>query len=205
MSIVTNMTITISADDDYSWAPTDATGIYSTGTITLVNNSDWMTGCSLRLETEAADFIYLSSIDGEGKVTMTLGEIFPGQTLEGNYLKPTSAALDPVRLLICAEAEDEPLPAWSETITAGTTIKASHMTELQTAADILRARAGLAGGSYTPAIAGETSLALWSTQIAEIRSAIDEIGTAHDTWIDINVNCPSAAVMNQLREIMETL
>lgn len=103
MSIVSNMTITIDANDDSSWAPTTATGIYSTGTLTLINNSTWQTGRNIRLETADAEFIALESLDTETTITKTLAEIFPGQELVGNYIKVGGSSIHtPERLLICA-------------------------------------------------------------------------------------------------------
>lgn len=98
------------------------------------------------------------------------------------------------------------VPYTDAAIVAGeTTIKAVHITELQTNVNRLRQGKGLAGYSFTTITAGVTSLAGWSGHVAELRAAIDEMDDTHDAWIDIPVNCPTAAVMMQLREVVESI
>lgn len=82
-----------------------------------------------------------------------------------------------------------------------TLVKAIHMTELQNYVNTLRQFNGLGAYNFTQIIAGETSLAGWTDHVQEIRAAIDEISTNHDAWITISINCPNAAVVNQLRNI----
>lgn len=92
------------------------------------------------------------------------------------------------------------------TITAGTTkIKAAHITELQTNVNRLRNGLGLASYAFTSIQAGYTSLGGWSGHVAELRAAIDEMGVTHDAWISIPVNCPTAAVMQQLRQVVAAI
>jgi len=98
------------------------------------------------------------------------------------------------------------VPYTDDVIVAGvTTIKAAHITELQTNINRLRVGKGMEGYTFTAITAGITSLAGWSAHITELRAAIDDTGVEHDTWIEIPVNCPTAAVMMQLREVVETL
>lgn len=95
------------------------------------------------------------------------------------------------------------VPYTDAVIVAGeTTIKAVHMTELRTNVNRLRVAKGLQGFAFTPITAGITSLAGWSAHVAELRTAIDEMGIKHAAWIDIPVNCPTAAVMMQLRQVV---
>jgi hypothetical protein len=65
----------------------------------------------------------------------------------------------------------------------------------------------------------ETSLANWTAQVTELRTVIDTIrayvnnwdsnNTIHDipaiSWIPITVNCPTVAVMNQVRDAITTI
>lgn len=86
-----------------------------------------------------------------------------------------------------------------------TPVKALHMAELQDRVSTLRSFYGLTAYTFTPAIAGETGLALWRSQVEELRAAVDEISTAHDAWIDIPANCPRADVIHQLRAVVLSL
>lgn len=96
-----------------------------------------------------------------------------------------------------------PLGGFTDTLTAGVTpIKALHMTELQNAVNTLRAFYGLSAYGFTTITAGTTSLAGWSAHVAELRAAIDQMNSNHETWITISVNCPRVDVMEQLRKIV---
>lgn len=83
-----------------------------------------------------------------------------------------------------------------------TPVKALHMQELQTSVAALRAFYGLSAYAFTEIIAGETSLGGWTAHVMEIRAAIDEIGKAHENWLEIPENKPRADVMQQLREVV---
>ena len=83
-----------------------------------------------------------------------------------------------------------------------TPIKAAHMTELQQRVNGLRNYYGLTAYAFTPIAAGQTSLGAWNTHVRQIREAFDALGISHATWIDVSVNCPTAAVMKQLRDIV---
>lgn len=97
-----------------------------------------------------------------------------------------------------------PLAAFTDpSLTAGSTsIKAIHMTELHDRVNTLRVFYGLGNYSFTPIVAGQTSLAGWANHVAEIRDAVDAIGKSHDAWIAITQNTPSVAVMQQLRNVV---
>ena len=90
-------------------------------------------------------------------------------------------------------------------ISGKTYIKAVHMTELQNLAEVSCNCHKVAAPSFTDIIAGETSLAGWTSHVEEIRNAIDTPGRNHDMWIEINVNCPRADVIQQLRDVLLTL
>ena len=113
------------------------------------------------------------------------------------------------------------VPAWTDTnLVAGETpIKAVHMTELQAAINNVRAYYGMAAYAFTAITAGVTGLAGWTSHVAELRAAIDQVvslvngwDTANGThdislpaWIAISVNCPAAAVIAQLRAAIPLL
>lgn len=88
-------------------------------------------------------------------------------------------------------------------IEAGETrIKAVHITELQTNVNLLRESMGLSPYTFTAIRPGYTSLAGWSTHIAELREALDEIAVDHEMWLEITENRPRADVMMQLRRVV---
>ena len=92
------------------------------------------------------------------------------------------------------------------TLTAGETrIKAVHMTELQTNINLQRGGLALAEWPFGTIRAGYTSLAGWSEQVEEMRAAIDDTGVQHEAWIEITKNCPTAAVIEQLRRVVALL
>lgn len=113
------------------------------------------------------------------------------------YASPWVACLTPL-----LRSRPTLVPYTDAVIVAGvTTIKAAHITELQTNINRLRVGMGLAAYTFTAITAGITSLAGWSAHVSELRAAIDETGVEHDAWIEIPVNCPTAAVMMQLRAV----
>lgn len=92
------------------------------------------------------------------------------------------------------------------TLTAGETfVKAAHITELQTNINLLRASMGLSAYTFTAIRAGYTSLGGWSSHIAELRTAIDQITTNHATWLAITENKPRADVILQLRQVVASI
>lgn len=101
----------------------------------------------------------------------------------------------------------QPLLPWTDkTIIAGETrVKAAHMTELQTNINRQREALALAAWPFATIRAGYTSLGDWTAHVEEMRAAIDDAGTVHDGWITIDVNSPSAAVIEQLRAAVEAM
>ena len=114
------------------------------------------------------------------------------------------------------------VPAFTDpTLTAGqTNIKAAHINELRAMVNDIRAYYGMAAYAWAQTVtAGSTSLAGWSSHIAELRQAIDQIvalvngwdsaNATHDislpVWISITQNKPTVAVMNQLRSAIPLL
>lgn len=83
-----------------------------------------------------------------------------------------------------------------------TYVKAVHMIELQQWTALLSEYANNGTPTFTEAVPGETSLALWLSQVQEIRAVLDVISPSHEAWIDVNVNCPRVDVMTQLRNII---
>ena len=112
-------------------------------------------------------------------------------------------------------------PTTDATLVAGTTpVKAVHMTELRTAVNTIRAYYGLSAKTWSEGItAGATMLASWRNHVLELRLAMDEViayvngwdtassvnRIAVPSWVDIPVNKPTVAVMNQLRQVLKTL
>lgn len=67
-----------------------------------------------------------------------------------------------------------------------TYVKAVHMTELHTNVNLTRGAYNLGEYAFTDIIPLETMLSGWNDHVMEIRSAIDETGVSHETWIQIN-------------------
>lgn len=91
---------------------------------------------------------------------------------------------------------DDPL------VVGETYVKAVHMTEIQQWTALLSEYANKGTPAFTEAVAGETSLAQWLSQVQEIRDVLDVIAPDHEQWIDVSVNCPRADVMEQIRSII---
>lgn len=103
-------------------------------------------------------------------------------------------------------------------VVAGTTIvNAADITELQTVLANIRTAYGMAAFTFTPCVAGVTSLTLWPTHIAELQNCITQIKNYINAWDTasptyaiilptmITSSGPSAAVINQLRQIVTML
>lgn len=90
----------------------------------------------------------------------------------------------------------------NELIVSTTPIKAVHMTEIQDLVNIARDNAALARKTFSEIISGVTSLGEWTEHVTEIREAIDEFNSIHEDWIEIPVNKPTVAVMQQLRDVI---
>lgn len=93
----------------------------------------------------------------------------------------------------------------SPLVAGETPIKAIHMQELQDRVATLRAFYGLSAYGFSTIIAGQTSLAGWTSHVLELRAAIDEIGKEHAAWLAIPENRPRADVLEQLREVVLSL
>lgn len=90
-------------------------------------------------------------------------------------------------------------------IAGETRVKEAHMRELRVNINLQRDGMGISPYAFTPIRAGYTSLAGWTTHIEEMRAAIDETGVQHEAWLAIPVNCPTAAVIEQLRRVVEAM
>lgn len=86
-----------------------------------------------------------------------------------------------------------------------TRIKAVHMIELHDNINIMRIGYGLEPVEFANIRAGYTSLGKWSDHVREMRAAIDEMGAAHESWIQITENRPKAAILEQLRRVVAGL
>ena len=88
-------------------------------------------------------------------------------------------------------------------LTVGETyVKAVHMTELQQWTAVLSENANNGTPTFTPAVPGETSLALWLSQVQEIRAVLDVVIPTHDAWIAVTENRPRADVIEQIRAVI---
>jgi hypothetical protein len=105
-------------------------------------------------------------------------------------------------------------------ITGGTTrIKAAHITELRTMVNTIRSYYGLSAVSWAEAItAGVTKSRGWKAHVIELQQAINDVVTLVNGWDAVStVNQitafnwivpgvkPSAAVMNQIRQVIAWL
>lgn len=99
------------------------------------------------------------------------------------------------------------LPWTDSPIVAGVTrIKAVHMTELQTNINRQREALALAAWPFTTIRAGYTSLGDWTAHVEEMRAAIDDAGRSpSDGWTTIDINSPSAFIMEELRNAVEAM
>lgn len=91
-------------------------------------------------------------------------------------------------------------------ITAGVTkVKAAHITELQTNVNIVRSAYNWTTYTFTAVTAQYTSLGDWNAHIEELRDAIDDVNSSHETWLTLGDNCPRADVLEQLRRVVEAV
>lgn len=86
-----------------------------------------------------------------------------------------------------------------------TYVRAVHMTELQERVALIYDHFAYGAFDYTPAVSGVTSLGLWLQQVNELRNAIDAHFPVHEDWLEVEVCCPRADVMEQLRRVVNTL
>lgn len=96
--------------------------------------------------------------------------------------------------------------AWTDpTLSVGGDLRAVHMTEMQERIKTIRSFYGLSAAAFTTITGGVTLAADWADHIAQIRTAIDGITTDHAAWITATAGEPAIAVMNQLRNIIDSL
>ena len=88
-------------------------------------------------------------------------------------------------------------------LTAGSTpIKAIHMTELQDIALVGQLNITNTIPTFTQIISGVTPLSEWTDHVMEIRNSIDKFNDCHLGWTVITENCPSAAIIEELRQTL---
>lgn len=134
----------------------------------------------------------------------------------GNYYK--------YRVRACCSAGEEYYSDWTESsntlrsehagfdeftdpvlVSNQTPVKAVHMTEMQERVNSLLEYYGYDRVTFTSIVSNTTYLKDWTKHVTEIRNAIDTISTQHDIWIDIPVNQPTAAVIQQMRDVILSL
>ena len=150
------------------------------------------------------------------KIYLLRNSAYSGETEDSVTITETDQLMRSVQLTL---AVDYAPPEYTNTdIVAGTTIvKAADITELQDALQDIRTAYGMAAYTFTDCVAGETSLTLWSTHIAEIQNCIRSIQSYINAW-DVESTTyhvilptmltapgPNAAVINQLRKIVTML
>ena len=86
-----------------------------------------------------------------------------------------------------------------------TYVKAVHMTELHTNANLVRTAYRLPEYAFPPIVARESLLARWNEDVIELRVALDEIGVEHEDWLVLDFNCPRLDVLLQLRRVVAAL
>ena len=88
-------------------------------------------------------------------------------------------------------------------LTAGDTpIKAIHMTELQNIALVGQLNITNTIPTFTQIISGVTPISDWTNHVMEIRNSIDKFNDCHLGWTTIAENCPSAAIIEELRQTL---
>lgn len=93
----------------------------------------------------------------------------------------------------------------SNLVQGETYVKAVHMTELHTNVNLVRVARKFTEHEFASIVAMETSLAGWNNHVLEIRSAIDEMNIAHESWIVLAENYPRLDVLLQLRRVVQTV
>lgn len=86
-----------------------------------------------------------------------------------------------------------------------TYVKAVHMTELHTNANLVRMAYHLPAYAFPPIVARESLLARWNEDVIELRVALDEIGVGHEEWLVLDFNRPRLDVLLQLRRVVAAL
>lgn len=88
-------------------------------------------------------------------------------------------------------------------LTAGDTpIKAIHMTELQNIALVGQLNITNTIPTFTQIVPGITPLSDWTNHVMEIRNSIDKFNDCHLDWTPIVENCPTAAIIEELRQTL---
>lgn len=103
-------------------------------------------------------------------------------------------------------------------IVAGeTVVHAADITELQEQLSAIREAYGMEAFTFTPCVAGETSLTLWRTHLTELQACAVEIKDFINAWDTQSISYaiilpqliitdgPSAAALNQIRQIVTML
>lgn len=96
-------------------------------------------------------------------------------------------------------------------LTVGETfVKAVHINELRARIDVLRTYYGLSAFVWSTAPkAGETGLVSWRDHVLELRNALEDayadLGMDTPSWVELPVNCPKAAAIEELREAAQAI
>lgn len=152
-------------------------------------------------ETFTLDALALAMMAMEPQTVYLCVEATSGTSNKANFREGCTIALE-----IDYVMPQELLPWTDSPIVKGVTrIKAAHMTELQTNINRQREALALLAWPFTTIRAGYTSLGDWTAHVKEMRAAIDNAGVLHEGWITIDANSPTAAVIEQLRRVVEAM
>lgn len=175
---------------------------FDSATGAVMAETDKLSGTdSIHSETFTLDALAMASMTTEPQAVYLCVEGTSGTGVKINFREACTISLEIDYLL-----PQELLPWTDSPIIKGTTrIKAVHMTELQTNINRQREALALAAWPFATIRAGYTSLGDWTAHVEEMRAAIDDAGTAHDGWTTIDINSPSAAIMEELRAAVEAM
>lgn len=177
---------------------------FDSATGAIMAETDKLSGKdSIHSETFALSALAMASMATEPLSVYLCVEGTSGTGVKINFREACTISLEIDYLL-----PQELLPWTDSPIIKGTTrIKAVHMTELQT--NITRQREALGLEEtwlFSTVRAGYTSLGQWTAHVLEMRAAIDDAGcTPPDGWTTIDINSPSAAIIEELRRAVEAM
>lgn len=176
---------------------------FDSATGAIMAKTDKLSGTdSIHSETFTLDALAMASMATEPQAVYLCVEGTSGTGVKINFREGCTISLEIDYML-----PQELLPWTDSPIIKGTTrIKAVHMTELQTNINRQREALALAAWPFVTIRAGYTSIGDWTAHVEEMRAAIDDAGrTPSDGWTTIDINSPSAAIIEELRAAVEAM
>lgn len=176
---------------------------FDSATGAIMAETDKLSGKdSIHSETFALSALAMASMATEPLSVYMCVEGTSGTGVKINFREACTISMEIDYLL-----PQELLP-WTDSpiIKGETRIKAVHMTELQTNINRQREAMALAAWTFVTIRAGYTSLGDWTAHVEEMRAAITEAGcTPEGGWTSIDINSPSADIMEELRNAVEAM